>query len=161
MTDEGVRKTLELNLHAMIYSNRAAVRSFLDRREAGAILNMGSVLGYSPAPHHFSTHVYAAAKSAAIGFTKSIAARYARDNIRCNVIAPALMETPMAIEGFVAAGQDRDELIARRNAAVPLRGQMGSGWDIANAALFLASDEAQFITGVLLPVDGGQSAKVG
>ena len=74
---------------------------------------------------------------------------------------PGLMNTPMAIEGGVAAGADREELIARRNALVPLGKQMGSAWDIANAALFLASDEAGFITGVALPVDGGQSAKVG
>ena len=67
----------------------------------------------------------------------------------------------MAIEGNVALGQNRAEVIARRDASVPLKAQMGSGWDVANAALFLASDEAQFITGVLLPVDGGQSAKVG
>jgi NAD(P)-dependent dehydrogenase (short-subunit alcohol dehydrogenase family) len=66
----------------------------------------------------------------------------------------------MAIEGYVAAGQDREEVIARRNSAVPL-GKMGSAWDVANAALFLASPEAKFITGVALPVDGGQSAKVG
>ena len=85
----------------------------------------------------------------------------ARHGIRANVIMPGLMETPMAIEGFVAAGQDREELIARRNAAVPLGGKMGSGWDVANAALFLASDEAGFITGAVLPVDGGQSAQVG
>ena len=74
---------------------------------------------------------------------------------------PGLMNTPMAIEGFVAAGQAREEVIARRNAAVPLKARMGSGWDVANAALFLASDEARFITGILLPVDGGQSIKVG
>ena len=67
----------------------------------------------------------------------------------------------MAIEGYVAMGQPREEVVARRNAAVPLRAQMGSAWDVANAALFLASDEAGFITGVALPVDGGQSAKVG
>ena len=67
----------------------------------------------------------------------------------------------MAIEGYVAAGQDRAEVIARRDAAVPLGRKMGSAWDVANAALFLASDEAGFITGVALPVDGGQAAKVG
>jgi NAD(P)-dependent dehydrogenase (short-subunit alcohol dehydrogenase family) len=74
---------------------------------------------------------------------------------------PGLMNTPMAIEGYVEAGNERDALIARRNASVPLGGEMGSAWDVANAALFLASDEARFITGVCLPVDGGQSALIG
>ena len=74
---------------------------------------------------------------------------------------PGLMETPMAIEGYVKAGRERESLIAERNASVPLGGQMGTAWDVANAALFLASDEARFITGVCLPVDGGQSARIG
>jgi NAD(P)-dependent dehydrogenase (short-subunit alcohol dehydrogenase family) len=68
----------------------------------------------------------------------------------------------MAIEGISKGlGIDKQELIAARNAQVPLRGKMGSAWDIAHAALFLASDEAAFITGVALPVDGGQTARVG
>jgi NAD(P)-dependent dehydrogenase (short-subunit alcohol dehydrogenase family) len=71
------------------------------------------------------------------------------------------MNTPMAIEGYVDAGYDRETLIQKRNASVPLLGEMGSAWDVANAALFLASDEAKFITGVCLPVDGGQSALIG
>jgi len=67
----------------------------------------------------------------------------------------------MAIEGYVATGRDREQVIAQRNAQVPLGKMMGTGWDVANAALFLASDEARFITGVCLPVDGGQSARIG
>jgi NAD(P)-dependent dehydrogenase (short-subunit alcohol dehydrogenase family) len=74
---------------------------------------------------------------------------------------PGLMNTPMAIEGNVAAGRDRATVIAQRNAQVPLGHEMGTGWDVANAALFLASDEARFITGVCLAVDGGQSARIG
>ena len=77
------------------------------------------------------------------------------------MIMPGLMNTPMAIETYVAAGFDRAKLIEQRNASVPLGRQMGSAWDVANAALFLASDEARFITGVCLPVDGGQSAMIG
>jgi NAD(P)-dependent dehydrogenase (short-subunit alcohol dehydrogenase family) len=73
-----------------------------------------------------------------------------------------LIDTPMAIEGISASrGIDRDELVAARNKSVPLRGKMGSAWDVANAALFLASDEAGFITGIHLRVDGGQGLKVG
>ena len=85
----------------------------------------------------------------------------AKYGIRANVIMPGLMNTPMAIEGYVAIGRDREELIQSRDASVPLGKKMGSAWDVANAALFLASDEAKFITGVNLPVDGGQSARIG
>ncbi len=75
---------------------------------------------------------------------------------------PGLMNTPMAIEGISQArGLDKLELIQERNARVPLRGKMGTAWDVANAALFLASDESRFITGINLPVDGGQSARIG
>ncbi|HEX4646746.1 MAG TPA: SDR family oxidoreductase, partial [Verrucomicrobiae bacterium] len=86
MTDEGWRGTMELNLTSVIYSNRAAVRRFRAQDSGGSILNLGSVLGWSPSPQHFATHAYAAAKAAIIGFTKSIAAYYAAENIRCNVL---------------------------------------------------------------------------
>lgn len=95
-TDDGVEATLRHNLTSLIYSNRAAVRVFLERGTGGSVLNMGSVLGWSPSPQFFATHVYAAAKSAIIGFTKSCAAYYAPHDIRFNVIAPALVDTPMA-----------------------------------------------------------------
>src|SRR5207249_5239487 len=89
LTDDGWRATLDLNLTSLMLSNRAAVRQFLSQRTGGAILNMGSVLGWSPSPRHFATHAYAAAKAAVIGFSKSIAAHYAPQDIRVNVIAPA------------------------------------------------------------------------
>ena len=95
-------------------------------------------------------------------YTQSLAIGNAKYGIRANVIMPGLMETPMAIEGISKGrGIDKDELIRARNAQVPLGRKMGTAWDIANAALFLASDEASFITGVALPVDGGQSARIG
>ena len=95
-------------------------------------------------------------------YTQSLAIGNAEYGIRANVIMPGLMETPMAIEGISKArGVTREALIETRNAAVPLRKKMGSAWDVAYAALFLASDEAGFITGVALPVDGGQSARIG
>ena len=76
--------------------------------------------------------------------------------IRANVILPGLMDTPMAVDTRArATGKPRAEIAAARDAKVPLRGKMGTAWDVANAALFLASDEANFITGVALPVDGG------
>lgn len=104
---------------------------------------------------------YKTSKAALNAYTHSLATGNARHGIRANVIMPGLMNTPMAIEGYVAMGRDRDELIKARDAQVPLGGKMGDAWDVANAALFLASDEARFITGVVLPVDGGQAAMIG
>ena len=79
-----------------------------------------------------------------------------------NAILPGLMNTPMAIEGISKSrGIPREDLISQRDKSVPLGGKMGTAWDVAFAALFLASDEAKFITGVMLPVDGGQSARIG
>src|SRR5881296_3173474 len=95
LTDEGWRSTMDLNLSSLIFSNRAAVRQFLAQRTGGSILNIGSVLGWSPSPRFFATHAYAAAKSAVIGFTKSCASYYADRDIRFNVIAPGLIRTAM------------------------------------------------------------------
>jgi len=104
---------------------------------------------------------YKTSKAALNAYTHALASGNAAHGIRANVIMPGLMNTPMAIEGYVAAGRDRESLIRARDAQVPLGGKMGDGWDVANAALFLASDEARFITGACLPVDGGQSARIG
>ena len=91
ITDEGWQYTSQLNLTSLFYSNRAAAREFLHQKSGGSILNMSSVLGWSPSPKFFSTHAYAATKAAAIGLTKSAAACYAKQNIRFNVLAPALV----------------------------------------------------------------------
>ena len=88
--------------------------------------------------------------------TENLAGANARYGVRVNVILPGLMNTPMAVEARVAAGTPREEVIASRDRQVPLGRKMGSAWDTAYAALFLHSDEAKFITGVSLPVDGGQ-----
>ncbi|MGH8019434.1 MAG: SDR family NAD(P)-dependent oxidoreductase [Opitutaceae bacterium] len=157
ITDDGLRATLELNLHSLILSNRAAVRDFLAQGTGGAILNMGSVLGWSPSPEFFATHVYAAAKAAIAGFTKSIAASYAPHDIRINVLAPALVETPMArraatderILDFIATKQPLDG------------GRIGQPRDCDGAAVFLLSDAARFITGQVLAVDGGWTVSEG
>jgi NAD(P)-dependent dehydrogenase (short-subunit alcohol dehydrogenase family) len=94
----------------------------------------------------------------------SVAARENRYplSIRANCILPGLMDTPMAVDTRArASNRSRAEVAAERDAKVPLRGRMGTAWDVANAALFLASDEANFITGVALPVDGGALVRVG
>lgn len=157
LTLEGWQYTLQLNLTSLMLSNRAAIEYFVEQEQPGVVLNMGSVLGFSPSPKHFTTHAYAAAKSAVIGFSKSIAAYYAPKNIRVNVIAPSLMETPMsqraagdeAIRQFIKTKQPLDG------------GRMGVPEDVDGAAVFLLSDEARFVTGQVLAVDGGWSISEG
>jgi NAD(P)-dependent dehydrogenase (short-subunit alcohol dehydrogenase family) len=151
LTDEGLRYTLDLNLNSILLSNRAAVKQFMKQGGGGVILNMGSVLGWSPSPEFFASHAYAAAKAGIIGFSKSIASYYAPQNIRVNVIAPALVETPMSqravgnedIQRFIVAKQPLDG------------GRVGAPQDVEGAALFLLSRAANFITGQVLAVDGG------
>ena len=99
---------------------------------------------------------YKTTKSAVIALTEQTAARNAQYNIRANVILPGLMDTPMAVDTRAREwNKPREEIAAERDAKVPLGRKMGTGWDVAYAALFLASEEAKFITGVALNVDGG------
>jgi NAD(P)-dependent dehydrogenase (short-subunit alcohol dehydrogenase family) len=157
ITDEAVPTTLALNLHSVIYSNRAAVRQFLSQETGGSILNMGSVLGWSPSPEFFSTHIYAAAKSAIIGFTKSIAACYAPQCIRANIIAPALVETPMAKR---AAGDE--QILAFIRTKQPLDGgRIGKPSDLDAAVVYFLSDGSRFVTGQVLAIDGGWTVSEG
>jgi NAD(P)-dependent dehydrogenase (short-subunit alcohol dehydrogenase family) len=157
MTLEGWNKTFELNLTSMMLSNKAIINYFLDHHKAGTILNMGSVLGYSPSPVFFVTHAYAAAKSAITGFSKSIAAYYAFNNIRVNVIAPGLFETPMAKR----AVQD-DKIHSFLTTKQPLDGgRAGLPEDINTAILMFLSPRSKFITGQVLAVDGGWSISEG
>ena len=154
---DGWNKTLELNLTSLMLSNQAAVRQFLKQKTSGSILNIGSVLGYSPSPEYFSTHAYAAAKSAVIGFSKSIAAFYAKNNVRINVIAPALVETPMAkrasedevIQSFIKTKQPLDG------------GRIGISSDLDGMAVYFMSDQSKFTTGQIIAVDGGWTVSEG
>ena len=151
LTDDGWRATLDLNLTSLMLSNRAAVRQFLAQGSGGSILNMSSVLAFSPSPQHFATHAYAAAKAAAIGFSKSIAAYYAPQNIRVNALAPALVETPMARR---AAGDEA--IMAFIKTKQPLDGgRIGQPADLDAAAVYFMSDGARFTTGQVLAIDGG------
>jgi NAD(P)-dependent dehydrogenase (short-subunit alcohol dehydrogenase family) len=151
VTDAGIEATLRLNLTSLILSNRAAVQQFLAQGTPGSILNMGSVLGRSPSPQFFATHVYAATKSAAEGFTKSCAAYYAPQNIRFNLLAPALVETPMAQR----AAKD-DTILQFIHTKQPLDGgRIGYPEDLDAAAVFFMSDGSKFVTGQSLFVDGG------
>lgn len=157
LTLDGWNQTLNLNLTSLMLSNQAAVRAFLASGTAGSILNMGSVLGFSPSPEYFVTHAYAAAKSAVIGFTRSLAARYAAQNIRVNVIAPALVETPMS-----KRAADNDEIMTFIKTKQPLDGgRIGHPDDCDAAALMLLSPDSKFITGQVLAVDGGWTVSEG
>ncbi len=157
LTDAGWAATVEANLTPLVYSNRAAVRQFLAQGGGGSILNMGSVLGWSPSPRFFATHAYAATKAAVIGFTKSVAAFYAPQGIRINVLAPALVATPMsrraandgAIMKFIATKQPLDG------------GRIGRPGDCDAAVVYFLSDEARFVTGQVLAVDGGWTVAEG
>jgi NAD(P)-dependent dehydrogenase (short-subunit alcohol dehydrogenase family) len=157
LTLEGWNKTMELNLTALMLSNQAAVKKFREQKNGGTILNMSSVLGYSPSPQFFSTHAYAAAKAAIIGFSKSIAAYYATDNIRVNVIAPALVETPMAQR----AAND-EKILSFIKTKQPLDGgRIGKPQDLDGLAIYFLSDLSKFTTGQVIAVDGGWSVSEG
>ncbi len=148
---EGWNKTFELNLTSLMLSNQAAVQTFLKQKSSGTILNMGSVLGFSPSPQHFVTHAYAATKAAIIGFTKSTAAYYAKDNVRINVLAPALVETPMAQR----AAND-ETILSFIKTKQPLDGgRIGKPEDLDGAAVYFMSDQSKFTTGQVLAIDGG------
>lgn len=150
---EGWNWTLHMNLTALMLSNQAAVRAFLALKKGGTILNMGSVLGFSPSPRFFSTHGYAAAKSAIIGFSKSIASYYAKDDIRVNVIAPALVETPMA-----QRAANNPEILSFIKTKQPLDGgRIGSPEDCDGLAVYFMSNQSKFTTGQVVAVDGGWS----
>ncbi len=157
LTDEGWDYTLNENLTSLFYSNRAAVQQLLKQQSGGSILNISSVLGFSPSPHFFATHAYAVAKAAIIGLTKSAAAHYAPANIRFNVLAPALVATPMSQR----AQSDADilDFIATKQ---PLDGgRIGQPADLDAAAVYFMSDESKFVTGQVLAVDGGWSVSEG
>lgn len=157
LTDEGWHYTLEQNLTALFFSNRAAAQHFLQQGAGGSVLNMGSVLGFSPSPKFFATHAYAAAKEAIVGLTRSAASFYAPHNIRFNVIAPALVATPMS-----ARAQGEPEVMAFIQSKQPLDGgRIGRPEDLDAAAVWFLSDESRFATGQVLAIDGGWSVSEG
>jgi NAD(P)-dependent dehydrogenase (short-subunit alcohol dehydrogenase family) len=151
LTLEGWDRTFGMNLTGLMLSNRAAVRRFREQGRGGTILNIGSILGSSPSPGYFVTHAYAAAKSAVIGFTRSVAAYYASDDIRVNLLVPALVETPMSQR----ASTDENIMRFIRTKQPLDGGRIGRPSDLDGAAVYFLSDASRFTTGQVLQVDGG------
>ena len=156
-TERGWDMTMDTNVKSMFLVSRAVIGRMLQRPvqengERGSILNMASVLAFSPEPAFFSTHAYAASKGAIISLSKAMAAYYAPHRIRVNVIAPGLVRTPMSLRA-----QESPEILDFIKTRQPLSGDLIAPEEIAEAAVFLLSDEARSITGAVLTVDAGWS----
>jgi NAD(P)-dependent dehydrogenase (short-subunit alcohol dehydrogenase family) len=149
-TAEGWDVTLDSNVRSMFLVCRGVLRHWLDNGRPGTILNMGSVLAFSPEPQHFAAHAYAASKGAIISMSLAMAAYYAPHKIRVNVIAPGLVRTPMSARA--QSDEDVLEFIAQKQ---PLSGGMLDAGDVAETALFLLGEQARHITGQVVSVDGG------
>ena len=151
LTEEDFDRCTAINLRGMIMTCKHVV-PVMQKQRAGSIVNISSMAVRSRYP----LVVYKTSKAGVVALTEQLAYTNAEYGIRANVILPGLMDTPMAVDTRAREwGKTRQEIVEMRNSQVPLGGQMGSGWDVAYAALFLASEEAKFITGVTLPVDGG------
>lgn len=147
----------EVNLTGLMLTCKH-VLPVMRQQGSGSIVNISSIAAIATT----RMAAYTSSKAAVNALTQHMASANARHGVRVNAIMPGLMDTPMAIESISAAtGVSVDEVRAGRNAVVPLGRRMGTAWDTAYAALYLASDEASFVTGAVLPVDGGQSTRVG
>ena len=155
--EDAFDRILQINLKGAVLATQAAL-SPMRQAGRGAIVNVSSLAstagGFQVA--------YEVSKAALNRLTTSTAQSNASRGVRCNAVLPGFIDTPMAVEAIAAAqGRPLAEVRAERNARVPLGGRMGEAWDVAHACLFLASDEAKFITGALLPVDGGMGVRIG
>jgi NAD(P)-dependent dehydrogenase (short-subunit alcohol dehydrogenase family) len=156
-TEEAFDRISAINLRGAIMACKHVIPIMREQR-AGAITMISSLA----ALENYPFVAYKATKAAMIAFTKQVAIQNAEYGIRANVILPGLIDTPMAVDTRArVSGKNRTQIAAERDARVPLRRKMGTAWDVANAALFLASDEANFITGVALLVDGGGALNIG
>lgn len=150
-------RIMAINLKSMIFACKYVI-PIMRKQKSGNIINISSTAVHEEYPWV----TYKLSKAGVNALTEQIAIQNAKYGIRANCIEPGLMNTPMAINARAEAwNKPREEIIAARDAKVPLKGKMGTAWDVANAALFLASDEAQFITGITLMVDGGVHCRVG
>ncbi|HEX5210338.1 MAG TPA: SDR family NAD(P)-dependent oxidoreductase [Pseudolabrys sp.] len=157
ITEEAFDRVVAINLRGLVMVCKH-VLPVMRAQKSGVILGISSIAAIENYPYV----TYKATKAAMIAYLQQLAIHEAGNGIRANIILPGLMDTPMAVDTRARhSGKSRAEVAAMRDSHVPLRHKMGTAWDVANAALFLASDEANFITGVALPVDGGALVKIG
>lgn len=151
LTEAAFDRSFAVNLKSTWLAIKHALPA-MRKQGRGSIVNISSLA----AAQAYPLLGYKTMKAAVVALTENVAAANAQHGIRVNAILPGLMNTPMAIEARVGQGRSREEVVAARDRKIPLGGKMGSGWDVAHAALFLHSDEAGFITGSVLVVDGGE-----
>lgn len=155
-SEDAFDRIMTVNLKSALLCSQAALGVMRDQK-SGAIVNISSLAAIAGS---FQT-AYELSKAAMNRMTESIALANAKRGIRCNAVMAGMIDTPMAVDGIAkATGVPADDVRAARNKQVPM-GHMGSAWDIAHAALFLLSEEARFISGVLLRVDGAHGVKIG
>jgi NAD(P)-dependent dehydrogenase (short-subunit alcohol dehydrogenase family) len=154
-SEESWQRVLDINLTSIFLTCKHVLPVML-RQKKGAIVNISSIAAIRYTGYPYSS--YYASKAGVNQFTVGLALQYAKAGIRANVIMPGMMNTPLIYKQIAGQYASAEAMVAARDAACPM-GRMGTGWEIANAALFLASDEASYITGVCLPVDGGISCR--
>lgn len=152
-SEESWHRVIDTNLTGVFLTCKHVLPVML-AQGGGSIVNISSLASIQVNTYPYTS--YYAAKAGLNHLTRAMAVRYAPDNIRVNAVLPGVMDTPLIYTQIAGQFEDVEEMRRRRNAASPM-GRMGDAWDVAHAALFLASDEARYITGVCLPVDGGKS----
>ena len=152
-SEESWHRVLDTNLTGVFLTCKHVLPVML-AQGGGSIVNISSLASIQVNTYPYTS--YYAAKAGLNHLTRSLAVRYAPDNIRVNAVLPGVIDTPLIYTQIAGQFEDVEEMRRRRNAASPM-GRMGDAWDVAHAALFLASDEAKYITGVCLPVDGGKA----
>ena len=155
LSEAGWKREIDLNLHGVFLACKHVLPVML-KQGKGAVVNISSIAALRYTGYDYAS--YYAAKGAVNQLTVGLALQYARSGIRVNAICPGLMDTPMVRGPLAAAHGGAEAMVRERHAACPT-GRMGTAWDVANAAVFLASDAAAYITAVCLPVDGGLSAR--
>ncbi len=157
LSEEQFQAAIDLNLGPVYRCSKAVIPHML-AGGGGAIVNISSIAAIRWVGYPY--FAYYATKAAVNQATVALAMQYARQGIRANCIMPGLIDTPMIYKQISAQYPSVEEMVAARDALVPM-GKMGTAWDVAHASLFLASDDAKYVSGVLLPVDGALTCRTG